>query len=84
MPTRFEKNPNTRCPLFYKETTMEIKCKDRGCRAGGVGLAGESTVSCFATKEDKCDHKADFCNGVYQGCEVYRALMDMMEYRGGA
>lgn len=84
MPSRFEKNPYTICPFFYRETGTEIKCKDTGDLAGGMGLVGEGTVSCFACKQDKDDHKADFCNGTYQGCEVYRAFEDMIAYRGGA
>lgn len=84
MPSRFEKNPYTVCPFFYRETATEIKCKDIGDRAGGAGLIGEATVSCFATKADKDDHKADFCNGCCQGCEVYRAMEDMIAYKSGA
>lgn len=80
MPSRYNKNLYVKCPCFYRETSMEIKCKDIGDKRGGIGLAGESTVSCFGTKADKDNHKDDFCNGCYQGCEVYIALSDMIAY----
>lgn len=41
MPTQFQKNPYVSCPYFYRETSIDIKCKDRGELAGGAGLVGE-------------------------------------------
>lgn len=83
MPSRFGKNQWTPCPFFYRETSTEIKCRDTGERAGGAGLVGESTVTCFATKADKDEHKANFCNSMCQGCEIYHAFTDMIEYQNG-
>lgn len=82
MPTQYQKNPYVKCQYFYRETSLEIKCKDRGDLAGGTGLVGESTVSCFPTKEEKREHMRDFCNGCYKGCEVYHAFEDMEGYYG--
>lgn len=81
MPTKFQKNPYVRCPCFYRETPMEIKCKDRGDLPGGSGLAGEATVTCFPSKDEKRSYKEDFCNGCFGGCEIFRAFDDMTKYR---
>lgn len=83
MPTQFQKNPYVSCPYFYRETSMDIKCKDRGELAGGTGLVGESTVSCFASKLEKMDYMHDFCKDCYMGCEIYRAFEDIASYRHG-
>lgn len=82
MPTQYQKNPYIRCPYFYRETPVSIKCKDQGSTAGGMGLIGESTVSCFATKTDKMEHIRDFCKSCYRGCEIYHAFEDMEGYYG--
>lgn len=81
MPSRYIRNPHIKCPCFYREASLEIKCKDTGDNGGGVGLAGESTVTCFSTKADKDSYRYDFCNGCYQGCEIYRAMIDMIGYK---
>lgn len=83
MPTQYQKNPYVKCPYFYRETSLEIKCKDRGDLAGGTGLVGESTVSCFSTKQEKREYMMDFCKACYMGCEIYRAFDDIERYRSG-
>lgn len=83
MPTQYQKNPYVKCPYFYRETSLEIKCKDRGDLAGGTGLVGESTVSCFPDKAEKRDYMMDFCKACYMGCEIYRAFEDIEKYRNG-
>ncbi len=83
MPTQFQKNPYVNCPYFYRETSIDIKCKDRGELAGGAGLVGESTISCFPSKVDKVEYMRDFCKSCYKGCEIYRAFEDIEHYRYG-
>lgn len=80
MPTQFQKNPYVSCPYFYRETSIDIKCKDRGELAGGAGLVGESTISCFPSKADKVEYMRDFCKSCYKGCEIYRAFEDIAMY----
>lgn len=85
MPTQYQKSPYVNCPYFYREAPVTIKCKSQRSTAGGMVLIGESTVSCFATKEDKKEHVNDFfCNGCFKGREIYHAFEDMEEYNGSA
>lgn len=83
MPTQYQKNPYVSCPYFYRETSLDIKCKDRGDLSGGAGIVGESTVSCFSCKAAKRDYMQDFCKGCFMGCEIYRAFEDIERYKRG-
>lgn len=65
------------CPFYYGETSTEIKCRDCYTHRGLVGLA---TVTCFSSPQERRGHRDDFCGGCYQGCEIYHAFEDKIEY----
>lgn len=49
------------CPFYHEETEREIACD---------GIVGDRTINCFKNKEQKNDHKYDFCKGLYQNCPL--------------
>lgn len=77
MPSKFDNTGLMDCPFYYAESKAAIKCRDALTNSG---LVGQSTVTCFATPQEKRAHRDDFCSGCYQGCEVYHAFEDKAEY----
>lgn len=64
---RYREDWRMKCPFYRKESPTEIKC---------AGIVGTHTTNTFRTKEEKREHKYDFCNGNFFACPLYQAIDD--------